>query len=579
MPPKREQIKGTPDHFHSTGMSFLDYVHQLYQEERLSDFTQNPLGFFDWRTGLPRTLQNDYPQLWHHCAAPYRRRATAEEAAKNARELIEEEERQKEKAARNKNKKMRKNEKKRLAKENAAKDNASARLQPKEDEALNKQKTDDETASVGSDTSAESTLSRTHLDDEESKENKGASMMANAKQQEKSKAKLQHAEAPPSVAAGTKDEAKSSESTKATAKQDLLQVEKRLETEKTAPADLCLKQSTQLAASGNHLAAIGQYEMAIKCFTDAIKLNPLEFKLFGNRSLCLERLQRYETALADADVALSMEPKWIKGLFRKGKALCGLKRYYDATLVFQEVLNLDRSSAEARKELERAQTLHLMEMGFTPEQCAVALRSQPTLEEAVQSLFESSHPEDQSAEGDDDWIVHQPHRPKPRQLPEPDEPKDRKETPAKVEQVKNVSPRPKSTVKLDLPSVFVSSIAPSVTYATLFQLFSRVGSVYSIKMLLDSHSAFVMYKLKEECDNALQLDGTVLEGSPLSVQHCDKRSRINADFNSSTPGYKRECFFWRTTGCTRVGCTFRHVPEHKGIDKDKFDGRLGLSHT
>ena len=29
-----------------------------------------------------------------------------------------------------------------------------------------------------------------------------------------------------------------------------------------------------------------------------------------------------------------------------------------------------------------------------------------------------------------------------------------------------------------------------------------------------------------------------------------------------------ECYFWRTTGCQfTTGCRYRHVPEHKGIDK------------
>jgi len=36
-------------------------------------------------------------------------------------------------------------------------------------------------------------------------------------------------------------------------------------------------------------------------------------------------MQQYENALGDADLALSMEHNWMKGLFRKGKALCGLK--------------------------------------------------------------------------------------------------------------------------------------------------------------------------------------------------------------------------------------------------------------
>ena len=48
-------------------------------------------------------------------------------------------------------------------------------------------------------------------------------------------------------------------------------------------------------------------------------------RLFGNRSLCFEKLQEYEKALLDAELSLSMLPGWVKGLFRRGRALAGLK--------------------------------------------------------------------------------------------------------------------------------------------------------------------------------------------------------------------------------------------------------------
>lgn len=48
-------------------------------------------------------------------------------------------------------------------------------------------------------------------------------------------------------------------------------------------------------------------------------------RLFGNRSYCYEKLRCYEEALRDAQVALGLQPGWPKGLFRKGKALRGLK--------------------------------------------------------------------------------------------------------------------------------------------------------------------------------------------------------------------------------------------------------------
>lgn len=47
--------------------------------------------------------------------------------------------------------------------------------------------------------------------------------------------------------------------------------------------------------------------------------------MFGNRSFCFEKMQEYEKALIDAELSLSICPGWVKGLFRKGKALAGLK--------------------------------------------------------------------------------------------------------------------------------------------------------------------------------------------------------------------------------------------------------------
>ncbi|GLD51585.1 uncharacterized protein AKAME5_002813500 [Lates japonicus] len=88
-------------------------------------------------------------------------------------------------------------------------------------------------------------------------------------------------------------------------------------------------------------------------------------------------------------------------------------------------------------------------------------------------------------------------------------------------------------------------------------------------MLLEHQCAFVNYTKKEDCERAIQaFNGMVVEGAPLSVRYPSK----GAGFG---PGlYKKECFFWRTTGCTRQDCTYRHIPEHKNIDKDKFTSRL-----
>ncbi|XP_028293644.1 RNA polymerase II-associated protein 3 [Gouania willdenowi] len=342
------------------------------------------------------------------------------------------------------------------------------------------------------------------------------------------------------------------------------------------PTEEFARRSIELAGLGNRLAALGQFEMAVTYFTDAIKFNPTEYKLFGNRSLCYERLEQYENALSDADVALFMQPTWIKGLFRKGKALFGLKRYYEASLVYKEVLKLESSSVEAAQELKRAHELHLMEMGFSWSQSSDALQTHASLEAALEALFigenkplpqgnsdEADQPAVQEVEDDDgEWTVLKSNRLRTQ--------RDRKfggpeETRSKAQSM----PQPKSLAKTDVFPVWVGTLRPSMTYMKLRELFSRAGTVYSIKMLLDQECALVNFSRKEDCERAIQyLNGVVVDGAPLTVRHPYK---VHTGIGNAS----KECFFWRTTGCTEPDCTYKHIPEHKNMDRERFTNRLG----
>ncbi|KAM6362480.1 tetratricopeptide repeat protein 31 isoform 3-T3 [Alca torda] len=124
------------------------------------------------------------------------------------------------------------------------------------------------------------------------------------------------------------------------------------------PLDMnVVEQSLILAGRGNEAAQKGHYAEAVQAFTEAMKLNPREHRLFGNRSYCYEKLQRYEEALRDAQVSLGLQPRWPKGFFRKGKALRGLKRYAEAASTFEELLRLDGANAEAAAQLEACRAL------------------------------------------------------------------------------------------------------------------------------------------------------------------------------------------------------------------------------
>lgn len=610
------------------GLFGLNFLNPLEEDIVYSDDDDDDGDGYYQCKATNRTLE-PHPQI---------KQLTDEEADRIAKELIEEEERRKEKTKKNKRKKMRKKEKKRLEKESAVKDGSPEEEQGKSDSS---EKEDDETiiesnaetaGSSRSDKTQKATeAARCDKTDADTAEKNLVKMNENEEEEQKdldlNNSYAASAESAPEETwiqkqkkGGKKAESKLSavqqpevENPNITEEPEVRKKEKA-ETSKEKSMDPILeeyaKKSIEFANMGNRLAASGQYEKAVKCFTEAIKFNPKEFKLFGNRSLCFERLQQYESALTDADVALSMEPNWIKGLFRKGKALCGLKRYYEASLIYKEVLRLESTSAEAAQELKRAQTLHLMEMGFSWALSSEALKTHGTLEEAVEALFASesntgpgvctalvtsketadppaglkdddSDDDEDDDDNDDDvgeWTVLQPSRPRMQQMRESDA--------FGLNRSKSQSPTPRSRngPKPELFPVWTGLLAPTVTYVKLHELFSRAGAIYSIKMLLEQQCAFVNYTRKEDCDKAIQcINGMIFEGAPLTVRYPYKvhpelgGSKLAATDRCPRPStYKKECFFWRTTGCTRDDCTFRHVPEHKNIDREKFTSRLGL---
>ncbi|XP_071369520.1 uncharacterized protein [Centroberyx affinis] len=561
---------------------------------------------------------------------PQIRQLTQEEADQHAKELLEEEERRKDKTEKNKRKKMRKKEKKRLEKENAVKEIVPEEDLGKSESSENQGENHIIESNVESEESAASAPGETQNETVVAECDESSSNSSSSSNEEDIVVKMNEdgdgepkdldlndsfvstaafaAQEPPDQTPTAERKGKKKQllvvQQPEEEKSDVLEepeVQKKKEEnhnivkEKTMEANLedFEKRSRELAGIGNRLAASGQFEVAVKCFTDAIKYNPKEYKLFGNRSLCYERMQQYENALMDADLALSMQPNWIKGLFRKGKALCGLKRYYEASLIYKEVLRLDSSSAEATLELKRAQTLHLMEMGFSWAQSSDALKTHATLEEAVEALFGGEGrpgPGDAHASNDNtnqvvvekvedeegEWIVLPTSRPRMPHV---------KESSA-VGQIRPTSqsptPLPRNWVKPELFPIWVGSLAPTVTYTTLHTLFSRAGTVFSIKMLLDHQCAFVHFTRKEDCERAIQyVNGMVVEGAPLSVRYPNKiHTEIGVSKSAVTEAFSRpvtapgknikECFFWRTTGCTKQDkCIFRHVPEHKNIDRDK----------
>ncbi|KAM8785622.1 tetratricopeptide repeat protein 31 [Rhynchonycteris naso] len=134
-----------------------------------------------------------------------------------------------------------------------------------------------------------------------------------------------------------------------------------------------LERSQELAKLGTDFAQNGFYRKAVVLFTQALKLNPRDHRLFGNRSFCHERLGQPVWALADAQVALTLQPGWPRGLFRLGKALMGLQRFEEAAVVFQETLR-GGSQPDAARELHSC----LLQLAMKDQQGGYSTPTAPT---------------------------------------------------------------------------------------------------------------------------------------------------------------------------------------------------------
>ncbi|XP_059211292.1 uncharacterized protein LOC131989931 isoform X1 [Centropristis striata] len=362
-----------------------------------------------------------------------------------------------------------------------------------------------------------------------------------------------------------------------------------------------VKISTELAVIGNRFASAGDFNMAVKYFTDAIRYNPTEFKLFGNRSFCFEKMLQYDKALTDAELSLSMCPGWVKGLFRRGRALAGLKRYVEAAQAFREVLKLDSSCAEAAQELMRVQITQLMECGFTREQSSNALIIHGTVKKALEVLSKLNNQPGAIQNGtlqpaqvanvtgvspvlSANTIPPHPHShdaPKTAFINKPLGP---------VQNMSNVQSQPKplpnpamkSSYK-DAPTpqelfpVWVGNLVGQLNESLITNMFNKVGDVYSVKLLIAKRCAFVNFTKQEDCDEAIRrLHGFELNGMKIAVRYPDRipsgmgisRAALRADGLQDENMLQNEYVDGRNAvGGRRPFRPYRHMADTRGNHK------------
>jgi L1 cell adhesion molecule like protein len=100
------------------------------------------------------------------------------------------------------------------------------------------------------------------------------------------------------------------------------------------PASAAAPTAEEKKTAGNAAFSKGEYDEAVRLFTEAIALDGANKASYSNRSAAYLKLMDYDNAVADGAKCVELDAKWGKGYFRQGSALQQCGKYEEAVKIF-----------------------------------------------------------------------------------------------------------------------------------------------------------------------------------------------------------------------------------------------------
>ena len=102
---------------------------------------------------------------------------------------------------------------------------------------------------------------------------------------------------------------------------------------------------------------MGEYDTAIADYNKAIELNPKEPAIYFSRGLAHFNKQSYTPAIADFDKVIELDPKEAMAYFKRGNALEKMGNFEKAHADYQKAVELDPDNEPAKNALQKLQAM------------------------------------------------------------------------------------------------------------------------------------------------------------------------------------------------------------------------------
>jgi len=104
-----------------------------------------------------------------------------------------------------------------------------------------------------------------------------------------------------------------------------------------------------LKEKGNECVRNKKYAESVLHYTHAIKLDPVDYSLYSNRSLAFLKMQHFYFAMEDAKEAIRLKPNWAKGYYRKAEVEFSTFHFSDALVSYRIALKLQPNDPDILK--------------------------------------------------------------------------------------------------------------------------------------------------------------------------------------------------------------------------------------